>query len=449
MDSVFRPSGLALVAGDLACFILALWSALFARSFSPPATAIMLDHLAAFAPLFVVWILVYTIAGLYEGRKIIFARRDLLATLLYAQFANIIIAALFFFIMPLFGIAPKTILFIYLFISFFFVLVWRVFLFPRLGLDKRSAAIVVGAGAEIDELVATLNAAPLSPVRVVERVPAQKEHLAECLSTSIAQSQPQFIIVDFKSTALTHESLPDLYNLLVQGVRFIDANSLYEEVFGRVPLLHVNDEWVARNASRSMSAWYDPIKRIIDIVGGVVVGIISLILYPFIIIAIFIESGGPVFIMQDRVGYRGKIIRLCKFRTMTGNDNGLYKDGVSALRVTRVGAILRTTRMDELPQLWSVVRGDLSLIGPRPEFPPLVAQYESAIKYYNLRHLIRPGLSGWAQLYHANDPHHGAAVEATREKLSYDLYYLKHRSLALDILVALKTITKLLTRSGV
>lgn len=135
---------------------------------------------------------------------------------------------------------------------------------------------------------------------------------------------------------------------------------------------------------------------------------------------------------------------------MTGNDSGAYgTSGVTKFKVTRVGGFLRVTRLDELPQLWNIVRGDLSLIGPRPEVPPLVQKYKQEIPYYNVRHLVRPGLSGWAQLYHDNHPHHGEAVEATREKLSYDLYYIKHRSLTLDLTIALKTIKKLLTRSGV
>jgi lipopolysaccharide/colanic/teichoic acid biosynthesis glycosyltransferase len=137
-----------------------------------------------------------------------------------------------------------------------------------------------------------------------------------------------------------------------------------------------------------------------------------------------------------------------KFRSMTGADSGseVLK---SKLRVTPLGKMIRRTRIDELPQLWNVFKGDLSLIGPRPEFPALVEEYRKHIPYYHLRHLVKPGLSGWAQLYHDNHPHHGSDVEATREKLSYDLYYLTHRSLTLDATIALKTVKKLLTRSGV
>jgi lipopolysaccharide/colanic/teichoic acid biosynthesis glycosyltransferase len=119
-----------------------------------------------------------------------------------------------------------------------------------------------------------------------------------------------------------------------------------------------------------------------------------------------------------------------------------------AEHITRVGKFLRTTRIDELPQLWNVFRGDLSLIGPRPELPELVKLYEKEIPYYNIRHLLKPGLSGWAQLYHKNHPHYRPDVSETRVKLSYDLYYIKNRSLLLDLKIALKTIKTLLSRSG-
>ncbi|MDE2213019.1 MAG: sugar transferase [Patescibacteria group bacterium] len=447
MTSALRPSALALFIGDIIFFIAALWLSLFLRAFAPPSGALFEAHLLAFTPLFFLWVLIFLIAGLYEGRRIILARRALSTTLLNAQIANVIIAALFFFLVPTFGISPKTVLAIYLIVSFLLILFWRAFLFPLLGLQKRDTALIIGAGREIDELVRALENAPLAPVSIEAVIApggAHKEDVEEALQKNL----PTFVIADFESSGV-EATLPDLYNLLTRGVRFIDARSLYEEVFGRVPLARVNDPWIARNVSRHVHVLYDPLKRAVDIIGALFLGIVSLILYPFIMLAIFFESGRPFFIVQERVGEGDRVVRLYKFRTMNGNDDGKYGGGKTSLEVTKVGTLLRATRLDELPQLWNILFGDLSLIGPRPELPSLVAQYEKVIPYYGLRHLIRPGLSGWAQLYHDNHPHHGTDVEATREKLSYDLYYLQHRSLILDILIALKTIAKMLTRSGV
>jgi lipopolysaccharide/colanic/teichoic acid biosynthesis glycosyltransferase len=221
-------------------------------------------------------------------------------------------------------------------------------------------------------------------------------------------------------------------------------------VFGRIPLARLDDRWVAENVSSYARTIYDTLKRGMDVFLAAVGGLVSLVVYPFIILAIKLDDGGPIFVGLDRVGRDGKVFKLLKFRSMSGNDNAEYgKAGVSRLTVTRVGAFLRVSRLDEIPQFWNVLRGDVSLIGPRPEAPSLVTLYDKEIPYYSMRHLITPGLSGWAQIYHDNHPHHGTEVEATREKLSYDLYYLKHRSFALDIVIALKTIKKLITRSGV
>ena len=128
-----------------------------------------------------------------------------------------------------------------------------------------------------------------------------------------------------------------------------------------------------------------------------------------------------------------------------GNDSAKW--GKVANKVTKVGSFLRKTRIDELPQLWNVVKGDVSLIGPRPEFPDPVKHYAEEIPYYNIRHVIKPGLSGWAQIY-GEHPHHGIGVEETRNKLSYDLYYIKHRSFLLDLKIALRTIKVLITFVG-
>lgn len=448
MTTALRPRTLVLFVGDLLFFIFALWLSLYVRSGQMPLRSLFFDHLAPFSLLFVAWVIVFFIAGLYESRLLIFARRELSVTLLSAQVANILLAVLFFFFIPLFGIAPKTLLVIYSVTSFFLVFIWRAYMFPRLGFQKKESAIVVGAGVEIDELVAALRAAPRGPVAIAEVV-TPGPNLAAAVREAATKRHPTFIIAHWQDP-LVSNAFPGLTNFLSKGVRFIDAMGLYEEVFGRVPLSLLNEEWLARNVSRYAHTLYDPLKRLMDIIASLILGVLSLLLYPFIILAIKLDDGGEAVISLPRVGEEDKEFNLYKFRSMSGNDQGAYgADGVSKLNVTRVGRVLRSVRLDELPQLWNVIRGDLSLVGPRPETPALVNVYEQEIPYYNVRHLIKPGLSGWAQLYHDNHPHAVTDVAATQEKLSYDLYYLKHRSLILDAAIMLKTVKKLLTRSGV
>lgn len=448
--NTFRPRTLILFVGDILSFTLALWLTLYLRALEVPSSALFEQHLTPFSILFVVWVVVFFIAGLYESRSIILERRRISATLLVAQIFNVVVAALFFFFIPYFGIEPKTVLLIYLAVSFGVVLLWRAFLFPVLGFQRQEKAIIVGEGQEVDELAEAIKDAPRAPARIVAALsPGRTPSLTAAIKDLMRAQNPRFVIADFNDPRVA-EAFPELYNYLNQGVRFVDAMSLYEEVFGRISLPHINEQWVARNVSRYAHTLYDPVKRLMDVCVALPAAIVSLIFYPFVALAIFIESGRPIFISLPRVGEGGRTINIHKFRSMTGNDAGDYgATGVSQLKVTRVGKFLRLFRLDELPQLWEVLAGEQSLIGPRPETPALVAQYEKEILFYPVRHLIKPGLSGWAQLYHDNHPHHGTAVEATKEKLSYDLYYLKHRSLLLDATIVLKTLKKLLTRSGV
>ena len=445
MTTAFRPRTLVLFVGDMLSFILALWLSLFLRAFELPMQGVFAAHLVPFSLLFIAWVVVFFIAGLYENRSVILARRALSATLLIAQTFNVAIAALFFFFVPLFGIAPKTLLFIYLVVSFLLVLLWRAALAPRLW--NPEPAIAVGSGIEIQELTSALNAAHRAPARIVGLVDPGEPDLAGELRAAVARHRVRTVIADWDNPRVS-AVFGDISSNIAAGVRFFDATGLYESMFGRISLHRVDNRWVARNISRYGHTLYDPLKRAMDIVAALVLGAVSLVFYPFLIAAIKLQDGGPIFYTQTRVGQNNKPIVMRKFRSMSGTDSGseVLK---SKLVVTPVGRIIRATRIDEIPQLWNVLTGDLSLIGPRPEFPALVGEYIKNIPYYNLRHLVKPGLSGWAQLYHDNHPHHGTEVEATQEKLSYDLYYLTHRSLILDATIALKTIKKLLTRSGV
>jgi len=266
---------------------------------------------------------------------------------------------------------------------------------------------------------------------------------------SLAQEDDMtFLVVDFSDKAFA-AARPIIYDTVFHKRRFaiIDIVELYQEVFDSVPLSLIKYEWILEHLSASRV--HDLLKRMADITIALTLGIVSFVLSPFVAIAIKLDDGGPVFIDQVRVGRFEKPIRVVKFRSMTGNDRGEYgESGKTKLSVTRVGKYLRSSRIDELPQLWSVLKGDLSIVGPRPEFPALSREYSARIPYYNARYLVTPGLTGWAQLKHDRHPHHMTDIAETKRKLSYDLYYLKHRSLFLDIFIILQTIKVVLTARG-
>ncbi len=451
MSTLTKQNPLFLFLGDIVILFASLWLTLVIRYRELPPAIVWSDHLIPFSILITAWLLVFFIAGLYERRSTIF-RQPLAGRILQAHISNSIIAVLFFYFIPYFGITPKTNLFIYLVISFVLILAWRLYGYSLLKSNRRQNAILVSSGSEMQELYSEVNTHDhynLKFVRAVDIESLDAAQLREEIAACMNKDEISIIVIDPSNKKLA-PILPTLYNLIFSNIMFIDVNKMYEDVFGRLPLSLITYAWLLEHVTFAPKIAYDTLKHVQDVVVALILGIVSLVLYPFIIIAIKMEDGGRVFITQSRVGQDGSIIKIHKFRTMTSNDDGNYVGGhtASANVITLVGNFLRKTRLDELPQLWNVVAGDLSLIGPRPEFPALVAQYEKEIPYYSVRHLIKPGLSGWAQLYHDNHPHHALAVQQTAEKLSYDLYYIKNRSLLLDITIALKTISKLLSRSG-
>ncbi len=439
-----------LLVGDVFSLFSALWLMLFLRYGELPSSQVFLAHLSPFSILFFVWLLVFFISGLYEKHTVILKSR--LPMLLFnALVINAVIAIAFFYFVPYFKIAPKTNLFIYLVLSFVLVLSWRIYGFPLLGGTRRKQnALLIGSGAEMRELRDEVNNNSRYSVRFVSSVDlgvVDKLDFQEDVLKVIYENDVQIVAIDLRNEKV-EPILPHLYNLIYSKIRFIDMYKIYEDIFDRVPLSLLQYNWFLENISLTQKFTFDFIKRTFDVIFSSILGVLSLLVYPFVWIAVRFDDGGDAFIVQERVGRNNRPIHIRKFRTMANDDKGEYANG-NQNNVTRVGALLRKTRMDELPQLWSVLRGDLSLIGPRPELPSLARQYEKEIPYYNVRHLIKPGLSGWAQVYHDRHPHHGVAVNETREKLSYDLYYIKNRSFLTDTKIALHTIRELVSRSGV
>jgi len=216
---------------------------------------------------------------------------------------------------------------------------------------------------------------------------------------------------------------------------------------GRMMFNHLYGFPMIRILAEPMPPWEKNVKRLIDILVCLVVGIVSLPLLFIIAVCIKLGSRGPVFYAQERVGYRNKILRVYKFRSMIENaekDSGPVWADKNDLRITRVGNILRKTRLDELPQIYNILRGDMSLVGPRPERLFFVEKLKRKIPYYPLRLKVKPGLTGWAQIKHRYD----RSLDDVREKLKYDLYYIENMSLNMDFKIILATIFVVLGRKG-
>jgi len=439
-----RHEPILLLIGDLTLLYAALFLALFLREGNIPPPGLFAAHLLPFSLLFIAWVFVFFVAGLYEKHTLIF-RRKLPRTLFNSQALNAALAVIFFYVVPFFTITPKTVLALQVLLSSGFILAWRLFGVSLLHARPTERAVLIGTGEEVRELFSEVNNNPrhgfsfafLVDLEKESGIDVQKEIVERMYSEGITT-----VVLYTRSGAVT-PILPHLYNLIFSRTRFINMYSLYEEVFDRVPLSLLSHSWFVENISSSHAA-YDALKRAMDISISFVLFLVSLILYPFVYLAIKLDDGGPVFIMQERIGEGNKIVKTIKFRSMNVNDAGVWPTKGDR-RITRVGRFLRTTRIDELPQLWNVLLGDMSLIGPRPDIIGLGKELESKIPYYTIRNLIKPGLSGWAQIKQDFPPH---TLEETRARLAYDLYYLKNRSFFLDLKIALKTIKTLLSRSG-
>ena len=440
-----------LLIGDVAVFYLSLWLTLLVRHWELPSEELFDLHAAPFSILFVAWILVFVIAGLYDQHTIIFKRR-VPGMILRAQITNVLLAGLFFFLIPYFGIAPKTNLAIYLGVSFLLIVLWRLHLSRIIGVRKRQNALFIGNGSEVQELIREIDGNDRYHMRAALRLaPEEVEHLdrlQEQILAVVEREGISIIVADTRDESI-RALLPVIYNLIFlhASFSFVDTSKLYETIFARVPLSSLRYSWFLDSFRFGPRLMYDFLKRIFDFTVGAAAGAVMLGLLPIVWAAIRFEDGGPLFIRQERVGEGSHPMHIVKFRTMSGNDQGSSVLR-SALTITRTGRFLRKTRLDELPQAWNLIRGDLSFVGPRPELPALATEYARAIPYYNARHLIKPGLTGWAQIYHEQHPHHGIDVDETKNKLSYDLYYIKNRSFLLDMQIALKTIRTILSRSG-
>lgn len=253
--------------------------------------------------------------------------------------------------------------------------------------------------------------------------------------------------------AISHQVRPELFQALLQveemGVGISTMPTMYERLLGRVPIFLLQSDWILRSFvdQAHASGMYELLKRLIDIIGGMVGSLITLVSFPFIALSILIDSGSPVLYTQNRLGLSGKQYTIIKFRTMRNETENGGKTRVTVEndeRITRVGRFLRKSHMDELPQFINVLRGEMSLVGPRAERNELVEALQTQVPFYRARLLVKPGITGWAQVNFG----YAATVEDTGVKLEYDLYYIKHRNLALDFLILVRTIGTVFSLKG-
>ncbi len=416
-------------------------------------------HFWPFSLVFLTWVIIFFINRLYDLNT---ARNNFsfynlwLNSLIWCA----VIGFIFFYLITT-GITPKTILILEIIIFGVLWLNWRK-LFNYLLTSQKftEKIIIIGALNKASRLAQQINQRHQYGFKVVGVLPFEINPINDKniiknkiqiiktynrLEQFVQKYKVKRIIID-KNIHWPHKLLDGLYKILKQGITIDDWADFTEKFYNKIVLDNIEQMWFLENIKENNKHFYEMTKRSLDIILSILLLIISLPFTPIIYLLIKLSSPGKVFFKQQRTGKLGKKFMAVKFRTMYQNaeNNGPQWAQINDPRVTKIGKFLRKSRIDEIPQLINVLRGEMSFIGPRPERPEFIEKLKQRLPFYEMRLLIKPGITGWAQI---NFPY-GASERDALEKLQYDLYYIKNRSIALDISILLKTIKTVLSGGG-
>ncbi len=400
---------------------------------------------------------VTTAFGLY-GSELHKKDREYHVRFLAAFTAGVVAMAIVFYAIPE-STLGRGMMALSLLFSFIFTVSARALFFRIVGHDAlKRRVLVLGSGsraADVDALLTRLGpSAAFGLVGFVqcgdgEPHPDKSKLLGDCraLRAIVEEHRVDEIVVGVRDRRNGHLSMSELLECKLEGISIVDLPTFFERESGHVQLKSLNPSWMIYSMGFCRGGCQQIMKRAFDVwVGGAVL-IATLPVMLFATLAIWLETGRPILYRQKRVGECGEAFEILKFRSMRSDAE---KDGVAQWakkdddRVTRVGKFLRLARIDELPQVFNVLRGDMSFVGPRPERPPFVNELSRKVPFYASRHAVKPGITGWAQIRYP----YGASVDDAVQKLQFDLYYVKNHSLFLDLVILFQTAQVVLFGKG-
>ncbi len=444
-----------LLMGDAAILYGALALVLYLR-YRGAEEGVWSAHWPIFTVVFALWLVIFYANGLYDLE---IARNNLAFIRKFALGLGIafLVGIGVFYLTPGIVIAPRRNLFLDIVAVAVLLPLWRTLVHRALVAPLLHARVLcVGGTLEMIKLTRILTTHPQLGHRVVALVlPESREHNLPAdlrvvvgldrLSAILAEGQIDLVVLG-PEVADNADLTSTLYRNLYRNLTIVNMVALSEEITRRIPLSVISEAWFLYNIRQTEKRVYDVMKSFLDFVGGLILGVIFLATLPIFAIVIAADSRGPIFFTQKRVGRYGRAFTMWKYRTMTrdAERSGPQFAEIHDRRVTRVGRYFRLWRLDEFPQAINVLRGDMSFVGPRPERPEFVSDLTRELPFYPVRHLIKPGLAGWAQLHRS----YYATMPEQLEKLQYDLYYVKNRSLALDFAIAIKTVGVILLGRG-
>ena len=435
---------------DVASFYLALLVSLVIRLGPNFTFEIFSNHVGPFSLVLVGWILVFFVAGFYDIRN--FSKRlDYLKIFIVAILISAALSATYFYISSPTGesISPKTILILFV-VSFAIIdyLAREVLFKHYLQSKSLQNVLLIGKGKDVEELVNYLIEHPQLGYKVRLWI---KEYRREDFDKLIRENGLDVLVIP-ASLSQNKEIASKIYREMLSGVEVIGFSEFYENIFGKVSIDELEENWFLERL-KPKNDFYLLLKRIVDMILAIFILIITLLLWILIVFGIKMSSRGPTMFLGKRAGFKEQEFTPYKFRTMDvgtgdtiiesrGDEFGVVEKDP---RVFGFGKFLRKVRLDELPQVINVIKGELVFVGPRADLADFYKFLKGKIPYYQIRTIVRPGLTGWAQVHNS----YGSTVEGTKERLAYDIYYIKNRSFALDLIIVLRTLKTILMFSGV
>ncbi len=390
-------------------------------------------HYSAFSAIFLFWLLVFFVHGLFEAAS--FRRyTSLIFNLVSAMAVNFVIAIIYFYFQPNLILTPRRFLIIQIIVAFILLMLWHLLVKYFLKTRLTEGIYLFSFNNELKELEAAIDDHSYLGFKVFGHLNEQS------LSAARFSKSAGIVLPDNLHT--NPQVAKKFYQLRTLGVKFYNHKEFYEQLLRRVYLSQINEIWFLENVDYQEKRFYNLVKRATDILISIIGFIAFLISFPVCALLIKLTSPGPVFFVQERVGKKGALFKVYKYRSMSGGPTNTWTS-VNDPRITKVGKFLRKSRIDEWPQFINLLLGHISLVGPRPEQPHIVENLKNQIQFYDERHLVKPGLTGWAQLNI-----YAGSLEESQTKLQYDLYYIKHRGFLFDLEIILKTIYYIFTWQG-
>ena len=429
-----------IVFGDLMAFVVSFILLLLVRFGPEGFTAALNNHLLPFTILYLSWVIVFYIFGLYDlysiKPTIPYLKRWILAIL-----SSFGIGILLFYFEPHFIITPKINLIIQVIGFGIFSFSFRRINYILFSSTITRPAILVGNSAYLSELEKNISNNPQIGLKVINHF----QNISD-INLNLSDSKNLVIILDKNLETKDHSIL----NFYEQGAEIIDTAKAYEKYLLKIPVEYIDLSFIIEDVNIKKDILYTLATTILNTIFAITLLIITSPILLIVIIARLIEDGRPIFIKQKRVGLNGKVFDLYKLRSMivlspdgSAETKGapVWATGSDDPRITPLGKIIRKLHIDEIPQMINILRGELTLVGPRPERPEFVALLSKDIPYYSFRHVIRPGFTGWAQIKYR----YANSIEDSKEKFEYDLFYIKNRNIFIDSGIIAKTIQIIFT----